>query len=103
MATKLLGGTMGLLASDESIVGALNLAYTTTSIGLSILTSQDDIQIQSASNLFLSASTGGNITIQSKRVQLGSAALCLASASYDYSAPSSANINRQLYIQLVNN
>ena len=103
MATKLLGGTVGLLASDESIVGALNLAYTTTGIGLGILTSQGGIQIQSAGNLFLSAGTGGNITVQSGRVQLGSAVLCLASASYDYSAPSGAGVDGQLYIQLVNN
>ena len=101
MATKLLGGTVGLLASDESIVGALNLAYTTTGIGLGILTSQGGIQIQSAGNLFLSAGTGGNITVQSGRVQLGSAALCLASASYGYSAPSGAGVDGQLYIQLV--
>lgn len=101
MATKLLGGTVGLLASDESIVGALNLAYTTTGIGLGILTSQGGIQIQSAGNLFLSAGTGGNITIQSGRVQLGSAALCLASASYGYSAPSGAGVDGQLYIQMV--
>ena len=101
MATKLLGGTVGLLASDESIVGALNLAYTTTGIGLGILTSQGGIQIQSAGNLFLSAGTGGDITVQSGRVQLGSAALCLASASYGYSAPSGAGVDGQLYIQLV--
>lgn len=103
MATKLLGGTVGLLASDENIVGALNLAYTTTGIGLGILTRQGGIQIQSAGNLFLSAGTGGNITVQSGRVQLGSAALCLASASYGYSAPSGAGVDGQLYIQLVNN
>lgn len=103
MATKLLGGTVGLLASDKSVVGALNLAYTTTGIGLGILTSQGGIQIQSAGNLFLSAGTGGNITVQSGRVQLGSAALCLASASYGYSAPSGAGVDGQLYIQLVNN
>lgn len=101
MATKLLGGTVGLLASDESIVGALNLAYTTTGIGLGILTSQGGIQIQSAGNLFLSAGTGGNITVQSGLVQLGSAALCLASASFGTSAPSGAGVAGQLYIQLV--
>lgn len=101
MATKLLGGTVGLLASDESIVGALNLAYTTTGIGLGILTSQGGIQIQSAGNLFLSAGTGGDITIQNGRVQLGSAALCLATASFGTSAPSGAGVAGQLYIQLV--
>lgn len=101
MATKLLGGTVGLLASDESIVGALNLAYTTTGIGLGILTSQGGIQIQSAGNLFLSAGTGGDITIQSGLVQLGSAALCLATASFGTSAPSGSGVAGQLYIQLV--
>ena len=102
MATKLLGGTVGLLASDESIVGALNLAYTTTGIGLGILTSQGGIQIQSAGNLFLSAGTGGNITVQSGRVQLGSAVLCLASGNFGPGAPSGAGVDGQFYIQLVN-
>lgn len=101
MATKLLGGTVGLLASDENIVGALNLAYTTTGIGLGILTNQGGIQIQSAGNLFMSAGTGGDITIQSGLVQLGSAALCLATPSFGTSAPSGAGVAGQLYIQLV--
>lgn len=102
MATNLLGGTVGLLASDESIVGALNLAYTTTGIGLGILTSHGGIQIQSAGNLFMSAGTGGAITIQNGLVQLGSAALCLATASFGTSAPSGAGVAGQLYVQLVN-
>lgn len=101
MATNLLGGTVGLLASDESIVGALNLAYTTTGIGLGILTSQGGIQIQSAGNLFMSAGTGGAITIQNGLVQLSSAALCLATASFGTSAPSGAGVAGQLYVQLV--
>ena len=101
MATNLLGGTVGLLASDESIVGALNLAYTTTGIGLGILTSHGGIQIQSAGNLFMSAGTGGAITIQNGLVQIGSAALCLATASFGTSAPSGAGVAGQLYIQLV--
>lgn len=101
MATNLLGGTVGLLASDESIVGALNLAYTTTGIGLGILTSHGGIQIQSAGNLFMSAGTGGAITIQNGLVQLGSAALCLATASFGTSAPSGAGVVGQLYVQLV--
>lgn len=100
MATKLLGGTVGLLASDESIVGALNLAYTTTGIGLGILTSQGGIQIQSAGNLFLSAGTGGAITLQNSRVVL-SGALCLGGSSYGPSAPAGTGAAGQLYVQLV--
>lgn len=101
MATNLLGGTVGLLASDESIVGALNLAYTTTGIGLGILTSHGGIQIQSAGNLFMSAGTGGATTIQNGLVQLGSAALCLATASFGTSAPIGSGVAGQLYVQLV--
>ena len=100
MATKLLGGTVGLLASDESIVGALNLAYTTTGIGLGILTSQGGIQIQSAGNLFLSAGTGGAITLQNNRIVLAGA-LCLGGSSYGPSAPSGTGAAGQLYVQLV--
>ena len=101
MATNLLGGTVGLLASDEIIVGSLEIAYTTTGIGLGILTSQGGIQIQSAGNLFMSAGTGGAITIQNGLVQIGSAALCLATASFGTSAPSGAGVAGQLDIQLV--
>ena len=101
MATNLLGGTVGLLASDEILVGELNLAYTTTGIGLGILTSHGGIQIQSAGNLFMSAGTGGAITIQNGLVQVGSAALCLATASFGTSAPSGAGGAGQLYVQLV--
>ena len=100
MATKLLGGTVGLLASDKSIVGALNLAYTTTGIGLGILTSQGGIQIQSAGNLFLSAGTGGAITLQNNHIVLAGA-LCLGGSSYGPSAPSGTGAAGQLYVQLV--
>ena len=100
MATNLLGGTVGLLASDESIVGALNLAYTTTGIGLGILTSHGGIQIQAAGNLFLSAGTGGAITLQNNRVVLAGA-LCLGGSSYGTSAPTGTGAAGQLYVQLV--
>lgn len=100
MATKLLGGTVGLLASDESIVGALNLAYTTTGIGLGIKTTYGGIQIQAAGNLFLSAGTGGAITLQNNRIVLAGA-LCLGGSSYGPSAPSGTGAAGQLYVQLV--
>ena len=88
MATKLLGGTVGLLAPDESVVGALNLAYTTTGIGLGILTSQGGIQIQSAGNVFLASGGGAFITL-SDVVSLGGAPLVLSSKMYGNTLPSS--------------
>ena len=100
MATNLLGGTVGLLASNEIIVGSLEIAYTTTGIGLGISTNFGGIQIQSAGNLFLSAGTGGAITLQNNRVVLAGA-LCLGGSSYGTSAPTGTGAAGQLYVQLV--
>lgn len=100
MATNLLGGTVGLLASDENIVGSLEIAYTTTGIGLGIKTTYGGIQIQSAGNLFLSAGTGGAITLQNNRIVLAGA-LCLGGSSYGTSAPTGTGAAGQLYVQLV--
>ena len=56
MASKLLGGTVGLLASDQTVVGSLDIAYTTTGIGLGITSRYGGMQL---------TATGGNIYIES--------------------------------------
>lgn len=56
MASKLLGGTVGLLASDQTVVGSLDIAYTTTGIGLGITSRYGGMQLRA---------TGGNIYIES--------------------------------------
>lgn len=99
-ASTLRGNQVALKDGGGSTVGGIALSYTTTGVGLGLLTSQGGIQIQSAGNLFLSAGTGGSITVQSGRVQLGAAALCLATASYGYGAPSGAGVAGQIYVQL---
>lgn len=99
-ASTLRGNQVALKDGGGSTVGGITLSYTTTGVGLGLLTSQGGIQIQSAGNLFLSAGTGGAITVQSGRVQLGAAALCLATASYGYGAPSGAGVAGQIYVQL---
>lgn len=99
-ASTLRGNQVALKDGGGSTVGGITLSYTTTGVGLGLLTSQGGIQIQSAGNLFLSAGTGGAITVQSGRVQLGEAALCLATASYGYGAPSGAGVAGQIYVQL---
>ena len=99
-ASTLRGNQVALKDGGGSTVGGITLSYTTTGVGLGLLTSQGGIQIQSAGNLFLSAGTGGAITVQSGRVQLSAAALCLATASYGYGAPSGAGIAGQIYVQL---
>ena len=91
---------MELLANSNTAVGSLEIAYTTTGIGLGIKTTYGGIQIQAAGNLFLSAGTGGAITLQNNRIVLAGA-LCLGGSSYGPSAPSGTGAAGQLYVQLV--
>lgn len=99
-AQKLRGQTVQLLANSNTAVGSLEIAYTTTGIGLGIKTTYGGIQIQAAGNLFLSAGTGGAITLKDSRVVL-SGALCLGGSSYGPSRPSGTGAAGQLYVQLV--
>lgn len=99
-AQKLRGQTVELLANSNTAVGSLEIAYTTTGIGLGINTTYGGIQIQAAGNLFLSAGTGGAITLQNNRIVLAGA-LCLGGSSYGTSAPTGNGAAGQLYVQLV--
>lgn len=99
-AQKLRGQTVELLANSNTAVGSLEIAYTTTGIGLGIKTTYGGIQIQAAGNLFLSAGTGGAITLQNNRIVLAGA-LCLGGSSYGPFAPSGTGAAGQLYVQLV--
>ena len=99
-AQKLRGQTVELLANSNTAVGSLEIAYTTTGIGLGINTTYGGIQIQAAGNLFLSAGTGGAITLQNNRIVLAGA-LCLGGSSYGTSAPTGTGAAGQLYVQLV--
>ena len=100
-AGALRGNTIALIDNNDNTIGGFTLADTTTSTGLGMTTTWGGIKIQPAGNIFLQAGTGGDITIQNGLVQLGSAALCLATASFGTSAPSGAGVAGQLYIQLV--
>ena len=99
-AQKLRGQTVELLANSNTAVGSLEIAYTTDGIGLGIKTKYAGIQIQAAGNLFLSAGTGGAITLQNNRIVLAGA-LCLGGSSYGPSAPTGTGAAGQLYVQLV--
>lgn len=93
MATKLLGGTVGLLASDESIVGELNLTYTTTGVGVALDASVGGLQLRAGpgSNVFISSNAGNNgsfITLYPDNVQLGGGRLVIGSAMYGNALPS---------------
>ena len=104
MASKLLGGTVKLLAYNQNQVGSLDIVWTDdySSFGLGITTTTGGIKIVSASNLFLSAGSGGSLTMRDGNIILTQAALCLsASAGYGYSKPTGTGTAGQVYIQLV--
>ena len=71
MASQLLGGTVGLLASNQDVVGALTIAYTTTGIGLGIATSYGGIQIQSAGNVYMSSAHNTRLQLDADAAKLG--------------------------------
>lgn len=71
MASQLLGGTVGLLASNQDVVGALTIAYTTTGIGLGISTSYGGIQIQSAGNVYISSAHNTRLQLDEDAAKLG--------------------------------
>ena len=56
MASKLLGGTVGLLASNQTVVGSLDIAYTTTGIGLGMTSNYGGMQLKAS---------GGNVYVES--------------------------------------
>lgn len=71
MASQLLGGTVGLLASNQDVVGALTIAYTTTGIGLGITTSYGGIQVQSAGNVYISSAHDTRLQLDADAAKLG--------------------------------
>ena len=100
-AQKLLGGTVGLYASKTQKIGAMDITYTETGFGMSLNTTYGGIKLQSAGNIFLSAGSGGNLTMQNNTLVLGQCNILLSSYSFGTSAPSGTGSAGQLYFQLV--
>lgn len=109
MASKLLGGTVGLLASNETVVGSIDIAYTTTGVGLGISTTYGGIQIKagSGSNVYLASNagaSGGWLGLYPGYVSIGGPMLVLSSAMFGTAAPASAvpsPISGTIYFQRV--
>lgn len=98
MASKLLGGTVGLLASNQTVVGSLDIANTTTGIGLGISTNYGGLQInasggnvyvKSYGGAFLQLGYGGADTPSPYPIcQLGGGPLVISAGSYGTVLPS---------------
>ena len=100
-AESLRGRTVDLLASATQSIGSIELVYTSTGYGIAINTSYGGIKLQSAGNIFLSAGSGGNLTLQNNTLVLGQCNILLSNNSFGTSAPSGAGSSGQLYFQLV--
>ena len=100
-AETLRGRTVELLASSNTAIGSMELVYTSTGYGVAINTTYGGIKLQSAGNIFLSAGSGGNLTLQNNTLVLGQCNILLSNNSFGISAPSGAGSSGQLYFQLV--
>lgn len=98
MASKLLGGTVGLLASNETVVGSIDIAYTATGIGLGINTTYGGIQIQSGGNVFLRAAAGQVLTVGGGYFSFGGGTILLPTACYGNALPSSGNYGQVFFL-----
>lgn len=100
-AETLRGRTVELLASSNTAIGSMELVYTSTGYGVAINTTYGGIKLQSAGNIFLSAGSGGNLTLQNNTLVLGQCNILLSNNSFGIGAPSGAGSPGQLYFQLV--
>ena len=106
MASDLLGGSVGLLDSNEDVVGSIDITRTWDGTGLSISTTygRGGIKIESAGNVYLSSYYDpfimlGRDTDNNDVVSLGGGKLLIGSEMYGYSLPSSG-VYGQLFFLL---
>lgn len=86
-ASVIRGNSVGLKDGNGNTVGAMQLSYTSTGMGIAFLTNQGGIQMQPAGNVFLASGGGAFITL-SNVVSLGGAPLVLSSKMYGNTLPS---------------
>ena len=99
MATNLLGASVGLLAANQTVVGSMDIAYTSTGIGLGINTDYGGIQINaSGGNVYLASGYGQSVTIGNGYISLGGGALLLPVASYGTSLPSTGTYGQVFFL-----
>lgn len=76
-ASVIRGNSVGLKDGNGNTVGAMQLSYTSTGMGIAFLTNQGGIQMQPAGNVFLASGGGAFITLDSS-ISLGGGPLLLS-------------------------
>lgn len=99
-ANSVRGSTIAIKNSDGATVGGI--VATPTEVGYEGIAIQSNtgLKVLAGTNLFLQAKSGASITLKNNNMILSSLALCLATASYGYGAPSGAGVAGQIYVQL---
>ena len=87
-ASVIRGNSVGLKDGSGNTVGAMQLSYTSTGMGIGFSTNQGGIQIASAGNVFLHSGLGAFITI-ADYITLGGGPLLLSDAYMFGSSPPS--------------
>lgn len=99
-ANAVRGSTVAIKNNGGNTVGGITTTWTESgSDGIAII-STTGLKIGAQTNLFLSAGSGGSITLKNGNMIMSGLALCLSPQSYGYGAPSGAGAAGQIYVQL---
>lgn len=99
-ANSVRGAEVAIKNGNGVSVGGITTTWTESGSEGIAITSKEGLKIGARTNLFLSAGSAGSITLKNNNMILSSLALCLATASYGYGAPSGAGVAGQIYVQL---
>lgn len=106
-AGALYGGSVGLYDTAyisgeyvDTIRGSFDLTGTETGIGV-VVNSRTGLKLAATTNVFLSAGSGGALTLRDNHLTFTSAGINLSSMSFGSSAPSGTGNYGELYFQIV--
>jgi hypothetical protein len=100
-ANSVRGAEVAIKNGNGVSVGGISTTWTESGLDGIAITSTTGLKIGANTNLFLSAGSGGSITLKNKSMILSSLALCLSpNMGYGYGAPSGAGVAGQIYVQL---
>lgn len=99
-ANSVRGATVAIKNSNGDTVGGI--VATPTEVGYDGIAIQSNtgLKVFAGTNLFLSAGSGGSITLKNSNMIMSGLALCLSPQSYGYGAPSGVGVAGQIYVQL---
>lgn len=99
-ASAVRGSTVAIKNNGGNTVGGITTTWTESGADGIAIISTTGLKIGAQTNLFLSAGSGGSITLKNGNMIMSGLALCLSPQSYGYGAPSGAGVAGQIYVQL---